>query len=71
MGSKAHIICAKCGSDEMHFRIEKQTHDDIGTCLICENCAELTGLDEWNEFNGKVDKNPAVNESGEYIYDGA
>lgn len=68
MGSKAHIICAKCGSDEMYFEIGKQTGDFIEAYLCCRNCAELTGLDEWNEFNGQIGENPTVDEDGAYIF---
>ena len=54
MGRKAHIICAKCGSDEMHFEIDQDptdvnNEDGCGVFLVCENCAELTGIEEWNE----------------------
>lgn len=61
MALKVYMICAKCGSDEMHFKIEKPEYPEdgeIGVCIICENCAELTGVDEWNEFNGKIEFNP-------------
>lgn len=61
MASKVHIICAKCGSDDIHFRIEKPTYPEdgeIGVSIICEDCGELTGVDEWNEFNGCGEYNP-------------
>lgn len=48
-GLKAHIICAKCGSNNIYFKYFE--HDRI-YMLSCNNCGELTGLEEWNEFNG-------------------
>lgn len=56
MGKKAHIICAKCGSDNVYFDIDEgetpegeEYNSNVSIC--CNNCAELTGIEEWNEFN--------------------
>lgn len=59
MGKKAHIICAKCGSDDMHFEMIKEPYECPTVYLSCGNCSELTSTDEWNEFNprNKDDKN--------------
>lgn len=68
MASKVHIICAKCGSDkDVHFNIKKQTFDDEGVSIVCDNCGELTGVAEWNEHNNKADKNPETDENGYYV----
>ena len=48
-GQKAHIICEKCGSNEIRF---VDCGCLSGTCLSCLNCGELTGVYEWNELNG-------------------
>ena len=57
MGSKVHIICAKCGSEDVKFVFSDTICEDEGevsnTSISCNNCGELTGCDEWNEFNGK------------------
>ena len=49
----AHIICGKCGSTEVHFRIQEPCTlpemEDCGVALICSNCGELTGIEELNE----------------------
>lgn len=65
MASKVHMICAKCGSDEMYFDIEKRENhvyydpdDGVGVFIVCTNCSELTGVEEWNEFNGQQHRNP-------------
>lgn len=67
MGSKVHMICAKCGSDEMHFAFSKPEYGDTGVAIICENCAELTGTDEWNEFNDRLDHNPDYDEENDTL----
>ena len=53
MGKKVHIICEKCGSDDMEFTYIN--NDDIfpDAYLKCNCCGELTSIDEWNEFNKK------------------
>lgn len=53
MGKKLHIICGKCGSDEINFVINKPCPDDHENVasMSCSNCAELTGISEWSEFN--------------------
>jgi protein-arginine kinase activator protein McsA len=63
MGLKLHIICAKCGSDDIHFQIIDRDVDELsGVYIICENCSELTSVEEWNEFNNKVEYNQLVSE---------
>ena len=51
MAQKAYIICQKCGSDEMEFIIDPPDQESCGVYLSCHNCAELTSVEEWNEFN--------------------
>ncbi len=51
MAQKAYIICQKCGSDEMEFLIDPPEQESCGVYLTCHNCAELTSVEEWNEFN--------------------
>lgn len=53
MGLKLHIICAKCGSDEVNFVINApcpDNPDDVAS-IRCSGCSELTGIGEWSEFN--------------------
>lgn len=53
MGKKVHIICGKCGSDEVNFVINDHDDDDPQNVasIYCSNCSELTGISEWSEFN--------------------
>ncbi|EDJ7509971.1 hypothetical protein CHL00_23210 [Salmonella enterica subsp. enterica serovar Newport] len=62
MGKKVHIICGKCGSDEMNFVINEHCPDDLQNVasMSCSNCCELTGIAEWSEFNGRELKGEAV-----------
>lgn len=62
MGKKVHIICGKCGSDEMNFVINEHCPDDPQNVasMSCSNCCELTGIAEWSEFNGRELKGEAV-----------
>lgn len=56
MGKKAHIICAKCGEAEnIGFTYSPPVTEDcgVGVSISCGNCAELTCVEEWNEFNGR------------------
>lgn len=53
---KVHIICQKCGSNEMEFKFDKPSKEDSGVSISCLCCGELTGVEEWNEFNKKKDK---------------
>jgi hypothetical protein len=55
MGKKLHIICGKCGSDEVNFVLSRQCPDDPMNLvhIVCSNCRELTGIAEWSEFNGR------------------
>ncbi|ELP6119241.1 hypothetical protein QTV43_000381 [Vibrio vulnificus] len=56
MGNKAHIICAKCGEGEqIGFTYRGRHSADCGTGVYikCDNCGELTSVEEWNEFNGR------------------
>lgn len=50
-----HMICAKCGSDDMHFDIGDREFDGesyhSGVYIICKNCAESTSVEEHNEKN--------------------
>ena len=54
---KAYIICQKCGSDEMYFKIDENPIQwegepyNCGVDLCCTNCGELTSIEEWNEYN--------------------
>lgn len=52
MGKKVHIICAKCGSTNVYFDIDEPSEEDCGVSICCDDCGELTGIEEWNEFNG-------------------
>ena len=60
MALKVHIICAKCGSDDVKFKIdipeskEEREECGCGVYISCCNCAELTSVEEWNEFNKKI-----------------
>lgn len=62
MGKKVHIICGKCGSDEMNFVINGHCpdHPQNVASMSCSNCCELTGIAEWSEFNGRELKGEAV-----------
>ncbi|MDV5417828.1 hypothetical protein [Klebsiella pneumoniae] len=62
MGKKVHIICGKCGSDEMNFVINGhcRTRSQNVASMSCSNCCELTGIAEWSEFNGRELKGEAV-----------
>ena len=53
MAKKVHIICGKCGSDEVNFVIDQPCPDDPQNfvSIRCSNCNELTGIAEWSEFN--------------------
>lgn len=56
MGKKLHIICAKCGSDEVDIELVDATEDAPQSVMhfVCSNCKELTGVDEWAEFNQRT-----------------
>ncbi len=60
MAKKVHIICAKCGSDDVKFEFSKTIEvyegEESNTSIVCNDCGELTGCEEWNEHNGKADK---------------
>lgn len=53
MAKKVHIICGKCGSDEVNFVVNEVCPDDPQNVasIKCSNCSELTGISEWSEFN--------------------
>ena len=55
MASKVYIICRKCGSDDIKFIIDDPCPDDpLGFVSIsCNDCSELTAINEWAEFNNK------------------
>jgi len=69
MGRKVHIICAKCGSDDIRFQNDYgetgllkhaiDPEDEYGSgaavYMVCADCSEVTSTDEWNDHNGKVD----------------
>jgi len=65
MSKKVHMICAKCGDNEnMFFKFNtplvehlEGEEPQVNIFIKCDNCGELTGLTEWNEFNGHSDKN--------------
>ena len=44
-----HLICAKCGSDEVVFKITKPTEEDCGVYTKCLNCGELDSVEHHNE----------------------
>lgn len=50
---KVHLICDKCKSTEMNFVIRDPCPDDPLNFISiqCAQCAELTGIDEWSQFN--------------------
>lgn len=53
MGRKVHVICAKCGSDEMDIVLSDRCPDDPQAIAAfgCSNCGELTSVSEWAEAN--------------------
>lgn len=55
MAKKVHMICGKCGSDEVNFVLNKACRDNPQNVasIRCNNCSELTGIAEWSEFNGR------------------
>lgn len=43
-----YLICKKCGSDEMYFKkIEKDDDTITDICICCDNCGELSGIDDY------------------------
>lgn len=60
MGRKVHVICAKCGSDEMDIVLTDLCPDDPQAIAAfgCSNCGELTSVSEWAEANSRkvIDK---------------
>lgn len=46
-----YIICAKCGSDDVKFKIHEPNDHNIraGVYLFCTECGELTSVEEINE----------------------
>lgn len=55
MAKKVHIICGKCGSDDIIFIINNPCIDNPYevASIYCKNCSELTGICEWSEANNK------------------
>lgn len=55
LSRKVHIICGKCGSLALNFVINEPCPDDPQNVvsLRCENCGELTGIQEWSEWNNR------------------
>jgi len=62
MAKYLHVICEKCGSDDITFKTEYCGCNDCGcqrsggwvTAAYCADCATRTTTEEWNERNGKV-----------------
>lgn len=52
MAKKVHIICAKCGNEDMGFILD-DPFDNSGVYLSCGNCREMTSIEEWSEANDK------------------
>jgi len=44
-----HIICAKCGSTDVKFAIERTLGEYCGVDLCCGDCGERTSVEEINE----------------------
>lgn len=47
-----HLICGKCGSLDIMFRIDKPDEESCGVVIVCKNCSELTSVEcinEWKE----------------------
>ena len=57
MRKQIHLICGKCGSDEIAVNIEPETEDDKGVSFSCKNCIELTGIEELVDQQNEVLKN--------------
>lgn len=55
MCKKVHIICAKCGSAEVNFKLNVPCPDNPQNLvsISCSACGELTGVVEWSEFNSR------------------
>ncbi|ENM5223827.1 hypothetical protein AB7124_004969 [Pseudomonas aeruginosa] len=54
--NKLYIICAKCGSNRINIRIPREVCPDNPQAVahfICEDCGELTGVNEWAEHNDR------------------
>lgn len=54
-GKGFHLICAKCGSLDIWFKEhinldDRNNKDENYTYTSCNNCSELTGVDEHNEY---------------------
>ena len=49
-----HVICGKCGSLDVRFRInERPPVEDncgCGVYIVCANCSELTGIETINDW---------------------
>lgn len=67
MALKLHIICAKCGSDDIHIQLLAAGPDNQSpeeqVCFVCRNCAELTSVGEWAEANRRTIQGYKVGES--------
>lgn len=55
MANKLYIICRKCGSDSVDIHIDDECPDDPTGFVTfrCTECAELTSIGEWAEFNNR------------------
>lgn len=63
MGRKVHVICGKCGSDEMDIVLYDVCPDDPQSlaAFSCSNCAELTSVAEWAEANKRKIRDERTN----------
>lgn len=60
MGRLVNITCAKCDSDKVFFCIRGPlSNGNTGVSVKCNNCGELTSVEEWNEHNGMGNYNPS------------
>jgi uncharacterized Zn finger protein len=55
MVKSLYIICAKCGSDEIRFNLDKPVKPegedwDRGVSIRCQDCGELTSPEEYNDW---------------------
>lgn len=67
MALKLHVICAKCGSDDIHIQLLAAGPDNQSpeeqVCFTCGNCAELTSIGEWAEANCRTIQGYKMGES--------
>jgi len=45
-----HIICAKCGSEEIETLIRTPNTETCGVCFVCRDCSTMTWPEELQEY---------------------